>query len=194
MSTHPLLPQRMWNMRPWRTSPLMRVSYRVESVLHAGAVILILLAIPVAVTLGAQTYTSRIQQCDRVAASIHATQAVLDSDANPRDMVYGVMTVKAHWRYAGRDHSGETIVTARAKAGEHIPIWVNNAGDQTSRPPTHAQALPDAVAFAVGVYGLFAAFVLAVWHLVGWRLELRRCAGWSREWAALENVPKWNHP
>jgi hypothetical protein len=172
----------------------MRVSYRVESVLHAGAVILILLAIPVAATLGAQTYAARLQQCDRVAATIHPAQATLDSDANPRDMVYGVVTVKAHWSYAGHDHTGDTVVTSRAKAGDHISIWVDNAGDQTATPPTHAQALPDAIALAVGVYGLFTACVLAVWHLVGWWLEARRRADWSREWAALEDTPKWNHP
>lgn len=193
MSTQLLLPQRMWNMRPWRTSPLMRASYRVESVLHAGAIILIMLAIPVVAVLGAQTYTARVQLCDRVAASTHSVQATLDSDANPRDMVYGIMTVNSHWTYAGRAHTGDTIVTAQAKTGDKVSIWVNGVGEQTSRPPTHAQALPDAVALAIGVYGLFAAFILAAWHLIGWWLESRRRAEWSREWSALENVPKWNY-
>lgn len=194
MSTHPLLPQRMWNMRPWRTSPLMRVSYRVESALHVGAILLILLAIPVAAILGTHTYSARIQQCDRVAASIHSVTATLTSDADPHDMVYGVMTAKTGWTYAGRPHAGDAIVTAKARAGDHISVWVNDAGDQTSKPPTHAQALPDAIALAFGVFGLFTAVILAVWHLIGWWLESRRRAGWSREWAALENVPKWNHP
>jgi hypothetical protein len=183
----------MWNMRPWRASPLMRASYRVESLLHIVAVLLIALAVPVAATLATSTYTARVQQADRAAAAVHQVRATLDETPNPRDIIYGVAAVRVHWSYNGTTHSGETIADAKAKAGDPAQVWVNDKGEQAPKPPTHAQALPDAIALGIGSFGLFTALVLTLWHLLGWFLDRRRCAHWSRQWAALAGERKWNH-
>jgi len=194
MDAYPLLPQRVWNMRPWRSNPLMRASYRVESVLHCGAIVLIALAVPIAAALGTTNYTVHVHQSDLAGAAFHSVRATLDADVDPGDMVSGVMTVPSHWNYADKTHSGAAIVDANAKAGDHLSIWVDNNGNQTAHPPTHSEALPDAIALSFGVFGLFTAFILMLWHGLGWWLERRRRATWSREWAALEGEPKWNHP
>lgn len=193
MSTYPLLPQRMWNMRPWRASPLMRASYRVESVLHAALIVLIALALPVAGAFGTSTYTARVEQSDRIAASVHTVQAVVDADPKPKDSLLGVAPVTVHWGLDGRTHTGVAMVATENKAGDKVPVWIDANGNQAAKPPSRSEALPDAVAIAVGAFGLFTAAMLTVWHVAGRLMDWHRRADWAREWAALAGARKWNH-
>lgn len=193
MSTYPLLPQRVWNMRPWRSSPLMRTSYRVESILHAALIVLIALALPLAGALGTSTYTARVDQSDRIAASEHTVAAVLDADPKPKDSLLGVAPVTVHWTLDGRTYTGVAMVAVETKAGDKVSVWVGANGNQVAKPPSRSEALPDAVAIAVGAYGLFAAFMLTLWHLASRLLDWRRRTDWAHEWAALADARKWNH-
>jgi hypothetical protein len=171
----------------------MRASHRAESVVRIGLALLIALALPVAAAIGTGAYTTRVEQTDRAAAAAHEVQAVVDTTPKPKDSVLGMVAVTVHWTYRGKQHTGTTMVDAAAKAGDPATIWIGPDGEQTAKPPSRSEAMPDAVAVAVGCYGLFSAFLLAVWHATGRMFARWRCSDWSREWAALAGIRKWNH-
>ncbi|OLT01336.1 hypothetical protein BJF90_32265 [Pseudonocardia sp. CNS-004] len=68
-------------------------------------------------------------------------------------------------------------------------MWIDSAGEITSRPTHPANAVFGGVVSAIGVLCAGATLLLATWFAVRgltWRSNSRR---WEREWARVE--PQW---
>ncbi|NUS45310.1 MAG: hypothetical protein HOQ24_16670 [Mycobacteriaceae bacterium] len=169
------------------------MSHRVESMIHAGILALIALALPVAAAIGTSTYTSRVEQTSQISESVRQMDAVVDITPHAKDAVLGMVSVPVHWTLDDRSHSGATMADASVKQGDSVLIWVGPDGEQAAKPPSRTEALPDAIAVAVGCFGLFTAVMLTLWHGAGRFLDHLRWNDWSREWAALAVDRKWNH-
>ena len=100
---------------------------------------------------------------------------------------WGAAFVTATWPVpGGGSHTGSVAVPLNARAGDHVPVWINGRG-QLTHAPLSAAAVRDRVASAalaaaagVGVLLALAAVVI--------RVAAGRCrmAGWARAWAAAD--------
>lgn len=194
MKGYPSPLRRAWNARPWSANPLLRASYRIESMLGALAIMLILLSIPVAATIGTSTYVTRSAEIEQLAGSIRSIDASLDEDAFSKTAtVSGAVVVQAHWTVDGREHTGDVVTGRLAKSGDRIPVWILPNGEQTGPPPKSSQAVADAVGVTVLVISGVTAAMLAPLWLLRTALDRRRRDRWRQEWAALAGSPKWTH-
>jgi hypothetical protein len=193
MKTYPPLSRRLWNMRPWRRSPLMRASYRVESVVHVIAVVLMALVVPVAAAFGTATYTD-VLAGSVPAPGVHTVQATVDVDAHTRAAILdNEATVAAHWSVRGRSVTGVIGTAADAKKGDRVSIWVGADGNPVQAPASRSTALPDAVTVAfVAIIGAGSLIAMLLW---GGRfvLDRRLRRRWASDWATLAGSRKWNH-
>lgn len=194
MNTYPPLPRRMWNMRPWRKSPLMRAGYRVESLTGALLVALLLAAAPLAIALGAATAGHVLRQASALTAGSHRVDAVLETSANPDRVATDDDTVApVHWTYAGHRHTGTAEVSDAARAGDHTTILVRADGTPVPAVATPAEARSDGIGVTVGVFGAALLVAAAVQRGIRHVLNRKRAQAWAAEWAGLAAVRRWNH-
>jgi hypothetical protein len=194
MKGYPPLFRRLWNMRPWRRSPLMRASYRVESVVHAVAVMLMMLVVPLAVALGSASYSHAVVS-SRPAPGVHPVQATLAADADTRAAILDdEASVQAHWSVQGRTHTDMIEAAADAKKGDRVSVWVGPNGNQVPAPVSRSTALPDALITVFATVVLAASGIVTLLWGVRALLYQRRCRRWDTDWATLAGSRKSDHP
>lgn len=162
---------------------------RLEGALLAVAVVVALLALPVAGAVGSEFYAAQLAQSASERQARQQVAAVLLEDAPP---VSGMVDpdgpvesapVRATWRGPdGVQRQGHVRAAHGRKAGGTAPIWVDRGGDQTGPPLTAEGAVVKAVALAVllwaGVSAAMAVLYLAV-RSAHKRMRTRR---WAAEW------------
>jgi hypothetical protein len=182
-----------WLLRFWRLlrpgGPLVRPWDRWEARLFLGAVLLALVAVPVAGLVVSQVYgtqaaIAREQQADRSPA----TALVL---AEAGSFVAGgpasqVEEVPALWVLPdGTERTGPIAVPAGTDRGARLPIWVDGEGEPVPPPLSMFNALGIALSVGLllwlGVVLVLALVVLAA-HCA---LDRVRAAAWAREWERL---------
>jgi hypothetical protein len=94
--------------------------------------------------------------------------------------------VPGRWTLAGGAvRTGTISVPSGSRAGETLPIWITDAGDQAPEPITHTDAVTAGV--LTGAFTWLGATSLLAALYWGGRLFLdrRRADYWDREWAAV---------
>ncbi|MCP2293317.1 Rv1733c family protein [Nocardia amikacinitolerans] len=187
MSGYPPLPVRLWHRRPWRASPLMRTSDRIQALAGIAAIAAMLLAVPLAGAAGTRGYA---EAADRIraedAAKVSVSAVVVEQ---PRSKVlagrYGHSSIGreavVRWNRDGRTHSATVAVGAESAPGAEISIWLDRRGRPTTAPHT-----TDAVGAGIGaglgllliVWGAAVIVIMATNAL----LDACRAAHWEREW------------
>ena len=126
------------------------------------AVLLTVVAIPVAGAIGTFVHDARTRVYAEEALTRHEVTATAIEDGvivvQPPDISF---TARARWTASGREHSGVVEWSDRAKIGDQQSIWVNDAGEDVGPPSPPSRADRDAVVIA---------FVSVVWS----GLRLRR--------------------
>jgi hypothetical protein len=185
----------------WRRNPLRRSTDLVEAWVALAAVLLIVLAVPLAgwccgtVTGRALDQAVRRQHQQRHATAAHVVRPLPGPSvsANPDGSPDGATRsrVLANWTAAdGSPHTGPLITSAlRDKPGDTLHIWTDDHGAIVNRPldasTARAHAALAGIAAAAGAAGL----VVGCENLVVWRLSRRRYARLDRAWA--EAGPDW---
>jgi hypothetical protein len=183
----------MWRrVRPGRSS-LVRTSDRVESWVLALMLVVVLLALPFSIALGAQTYAqqahlSAVQHRDRAPATatllVDAPAANTTSDpAQTRVTV----PVRAEWSLdTGLHRTGVIDAHPGLDKGSTMTIWVGRDGDPVPPPLSSATAVWNAAAAAISAWLLVAGCCALVYWGVRRALDRARYRGWEREWARLQ--------
>jgi hypothetical protein len=185
--------------RIWpRRSDLMRPADWAEAAVRLAAIVVALLLVPVALSVGSETYAGQLRAGAEQARSRHHTEARLTQDAPPisagvrGEAVSGLSYVPASWTLAdGTGRTGKVLATNGTRAGEPVSVWLDGAGDPTTEPITHEQAALAGVAVAMGLWITSAAGICVLFLLVRTLLNRRRETSWQREWAQIE--PDWRH-
>lgn len=173
-----------------RDSPLRRTVDRVERGVLVSVVLLALLAVPVAVLVGAAVRRSADATAETELASSYQTTALLTRDAQTSDV--GVTTAPGTWHTrTGSTETGVVDAPAGAHAGDTVPVWLDRAGHPVDPPLTTDQAYWRGVLTVIVL--LIGAFtLLAIGALVAHRLlDRRRFAEWETDWQSVE--PHWTH-
>jgi hypothetical protein len=177
-----------------RSSPLRRTVDRLERGVLVLAIVLALLAVPIAVLMGTAVQQAGDATVQAQNAAAYPTTATLlrDAPATTPGSMLGVASALGEWHTpAGVLLTGPVPVPPGTTAGARVPVWLNGAGHPVDPPLTADQAYWRGVVTVIAV--LLATFILLLIgaRVAHWLLDRRRLAEWEANWRVVE--PRWTH-
>ncbi len=174
-----MLDPRCWRIaRVFGRNPLLRRADRIEAVVVLIALVVSLVALPVAGVAGTVVYGARHSQYVREASQRHAVVATVT--ATGIDSV-DHSVVQASWPVAGGDRNGLIGLITATKVGQHVRIWIDDGGNPVDPPTPAWRALTGALGTSLTIVlalGLAtASFVTGIRS----RLDRARDAQWEHE-------------
>ena len=152
-------------------NPLIRAGDRVEALVMVLAVMMALVAVPIAAAVGTAVYDSRSRLYAEQAQNSHVVTAIVtDHKVTHRESLGQTVTVLARWFDAGTEHTGPVSAPPGVKTGDSIDIWVGEDGSHVGPPPK--TAYDEAVAFASLTW--LGAAIAAAALIVGTQAFLKR--------------------
>jgi hypothetical protein len=183
METYALDP-RCWRIgRIFCRNPLLRRTDRIEALAMLAALIVSLIAIPVAGVAGGAVYGARDSQYTQEAHQRHAVTATVTDVGADRS---AATVVQARWPVATGERTGALVLTTAGRVGDRIKIWGDRDGNPVAAPTPTSRAVSDAVATALAMLlsvGLWLTFLVTS---VRSRLDRARDAQWEREIRCLQ--------
>jgi hypothetical protein len=146
------LGNRSW-FRAFGSNPLVRRSDRIEAMVVVFAVLLTVVAIPIACAIGTFVHEERTRLNADEARTRH--QVVTTATEDGKVLVQGrniVFTTQATWSDAGEVHSGVVTWPNVVKVGDRQSIWVNGQGELVGQRSPPNQADIDAVGAALSMW------------------------------------------
>jgi hypothetical protein len=179
--------------------PMHRRWDRVAAVVAFLALLVALVAVPVAVRIGLDTHDTRLQAAVEQAEYGYRTGAVLQEDAGltampggPGGSIAGPVTAPALWRTpSGEQREGRILVDSTLRAGDTVTVWLNADGNIIPPPATSSEITAAAVFAGIQALVLIELAVLAALWLVRRLIGWARLSSWEAEWAKVE--PEWTH-
>jgi hypothetical protein len=172
-----------WVLRACGRNPLVRRIDRLEVLIVALGIFLVVVAAACAGALGTAVHDARSRVYIAQAQTRHT---VIASAIDDSTVVLGVdhnmaTRVNARWQVNGTEHTGSLNWDHAVKTGDPLTIWVDRDGNRVDAPTPISQAGVDAVAVA---YVAWQSVVLAAAVLICWgrsRLDRRRDSAWERD-------------
>lgn len=182
--------KRLWR---WRSNPLRRH----DDIVEAWIVLAVWVVIAVGGTaVGLVTAHATDETFAHQRAERHPVQAVLLTDLSASTASVRAASDKtlATVRWTAPDGStrtDQTLVDVGLPVRSRVVLWQDDQGALVTEPPSPSEAAVEA-----GALGTLAGFALtgvvyALGAVARWRLDLRRIAGWDREWDLVG--PRWGH-
>ena len=170
-----------WTRPPRDRSPLQPATDRVDRMVLVLAIVVTLLAVPVAAAVGTVVHDSQRQVYAQQAQTRQNITATVTDDAAKPDLRRSTIRVTVRWQWAATEHTGTLRVPPTVKPGDSVAIWVDDDGSLVAAPRSTSTALLDAVVVAAAAWLTVAAVAIAV--VVGVRaLHTRlRDAAWQRD-------------
>ncbi|HZU47088.1 MAG TPA: hypothetical protein VFA16_07540 [Mycobacterium sp.] len=166
-------------LRLFGRSPLVRTIDRVEGLILVMAVVLSLLAAPIAAAAGTAVYDSRRHIYADQAQTSRTVAATVIDDGMSQISPSKSLRAHARWFVDGAEHTG-TIQTRQAvKPGESVDIWVDQHGNQVGPPTKSAAAEAAAAALAIWLSAAMAVMVLL--DAIRAFINRVRHAAWQRD-------------
>jgi hypothetical protein len=163
-------------------SPLVRRSDRIEALVLVLAVMVSLLAVPVAAAVGTAVHESRLHVYAEQARTHHTvTATVIDGTAAQRISRTNTNAVQARWSAAGAEHTGAVEAPSSIKNGDPVEIWVDHTGSQVDPPSTSSRAALDAVAVALVIWASVVAVAATVFAGTRRLCDRIRFTGWQHD-------------
>lgn len=174
----------LWGLR---RNDMLRISDRVEAIATVFAMVLVVLAIPVAAAVGTSSHERLIAAETARVATLRSVTAKAMSDGRavvvgPRDDYVADVS----WTVDGATHTGVVEWPSKVHAGDEIGVWLDPAGDLTSGPAPAGQAAVAATVLAAAAWLSFAAVMAVATWVLRWWLDVGRLIDWERE---LESFP-----
>jgi hypothetical protein len=172
-----------WVLRACGRNPLVRGIDRLELVIVALGILVVVVAAACAGALGTAVHDARSRVYIAQAQTRHTVTARAIDDST---VVLGVddnaaTKVNARWQVNGTEHTGSLNWDDAVKTGDPLTIWVDRNGDSVDAPTPISQAAVDAVGVA---YVAWQSVALAAAGLICWgrsRLDRRRDSAWERD-------------
>ena len=172
-----------WILRACGRNPLVRRIDRLELLIVALGILVVVVAAACAGALGTAVHDARNRVYIAQAQTRHTVTARAIDDST---IVLGVddntaTRVNARWQVNGTEHTGTFNWDHAVKTGDPLTIWVDRNGDRVDAPTPISQAGADAVGVA---YVVWQSVALAAAGLICWgrsRLDRRRDSAWERD-------------
>ncbi|BBZ17934.1 Rv1733c family protein [Mycolicibacterium gadium] len=181
---------RYWFSRIAGRNPLVRGNERIQAWGALLAVLVTVLALPVAAAIGTSVYDVRVRFYAEEAKHRHAVTATALENSTvsvgpgPADVSF---LVRASWTAAGSDHVDVVEWADEATAGDHSDIWVDDiTGEPVDAPAQPSRAVADAAGVALSVWFAVMAITASTAYLIRLRMSHHRHLQWDRELEALK--------
>jgi len=182
------------------SNPLRRRTDRIEAAIRLAAVILLLVAVPIAtIAVGRQVDYLALRQAHAQQAADHQVTAVLLQQAQATGVPDPYTSIQltyvlARWQPPSQaPRSGQVLAAAGARAGSTVKVWVDASGAVTSPPPDHRMIAGDVCIASIVACLVACLLVLGSNALARRVLDYRRLRAWDAEWRAAG--PLWSgHP
>lgn len=117
-------------------NPLVRIGDRVEALVVVLAVVISVIAVPIAAAVGTVVYDSRSRQyAERAQISRVVTGTVTSLKVAYHESLGPTITVLARWVDGGTEHTGAVSAPRGVTIGDSIDIWVGEDGSHVGPPP-----------------------------------------------------------
>jgi hypothetical protein len=186
--------------RIWpRRNELMRPADWVQAALLLATLLLSLILLPVALATGSEAYARQSRISTQQSQTRHPATAVLEVDAPAAttDASLGFTTatvaplVRARWQLpAGGSRSGPVPAASGLRAGDEVPIWLDQNGNAVDAPLTAGDATVDGIVLTALIWLSSVGLLAGGYLMVSAGLNRHRSTAWAREWARVE--PDWN--
>jgi hypothetical protein len=178
-------------------NPLRRRTDRIEAAIRLVAVLLLVVAVPIAaVVVGRQADHLALRQANAQEAADHDVTAVLLQQAQatgvPDPYTSTELTyVLARWKPPGQPpRSGQVLAPAGARAGSTVKVWIDASGAVTSPPPDHRIIVGDVCMTIIVTCLVASLLILGSAALARRALDHWRMRAWDAEWRAAG--PMWS--
>jgi hypothetical protein len=162
--------------------PLVRTTDRIEALVVVLAVVVSLLAIPIAAAVGTAVHDSRRHL---YAEQTHTRQTVAatvtDVPASQQILRTGTTTVPARWTAGGAEHTGAVKAPSTTKTGDTVEIWVDDNGAQVPAPTPTTRAAVEAATSALVIWISVAAIAATLSTLTRAVCDRIRLTGWQHD-------------
>ena len=116
----------------------------------ALAVMVSLLAVPVAAAVGTAVHDSRRDIYAQQHHTRHLVTATITDDTAAQNISRtNTATMAARWSAAGAEHTGAVTAQSATEPGDQVAIWVDDSGALTDEPTPTTRAGVDAVTAAL---------------------------------------------
>jgi hypothetical protein len=173
---------------------LRRRADRIESVIMAGLLAVLLLAVPAAAFAAGSLADHATRGEARAEQTWHQVTATFTSHGTPRlepsASGMSLPSARARWTDGGQVRTGWVPVDPTAPHAQTAVVWVNAAGAPTGTPAA-LSALHLAVALAGLAGALLAGFLVFLAGVTARvALDRKRIVGWERAWQTVG--PQWS--
>ena len=157
-------------------NPLLRRTDRIEALVMLVALVVSLVAIPVAAAVGIGVYDLRDSRFAQEGRDRHTeVAAVLETETEgARSTV-----VRARWPAAAGERTGVLQLTTQAKVGDRIEVWVDKDSNPVAPPTPTWHAVGDAYGATMATLLFVAVTMTSFVTGVCSRLDRERNAQWS---------------
>ncbi|GAA1193906.1 hypothetical protein LY12_001367 [Prauserella alba] len=148
-------------------------------------VVLVIAAVPAAVSWGGDVYAGRLDDAARDAAATHRVTAELTAKAPVSATAGHAHDVRAPARWTapdGGERTGSVPAYRGATRGTEVTIWVDHSGAVTTPPVTRTGAIVDGASAGVALWLLVAGACGLGYGAFRTLLTRSRQAWWDREW------------
>ena len=162
--------------------PLIRTSDRIEALALVLAVVISLLAVPIAAAVGTEIHDSRrLVYADQIHTHHTVTATISADNSAQQDWPINTVTVTARWSVNGAEHTDEANAASTAKTGDPIEIWVDDNGAQAPVPTPTAFAAVEAVTGALIIWMCVAAAAATLFYVTRAMCHRVRLTGWQHD-------------
>jgi hypothetical protein len=171
-----------WVLRACGRNPLVRGIDRLELLIVALGILVVVVAAAGAGALGTAVHDARSRVYIAQAQTRHTVtaRAIDDSTIIRRVDDNAATRVTARWEVNDTEHTGSLNWDHAVKTGDPLTIWVDRDGNRVAAPAPTSQAGADAVGVAFAAWQTVA---LAMAGLICWgrsHLDRRRDSAWER--------------
>lgn len=176
--------------------PLVRGSDRIEALVMVLAVVVSLLALPIAGAVGTAVYDSRRQAyAEQADARRTVAATVTDGPSPQQNSRTGATTVPARWTADGTEHTGTVKAPSAIKPGDTVEIWIDHNGAQVPAPTPTTRAAVEAATGALVMWISVVAIAATLSTLARAVCNRIRFTGWQRDLdSLLSNGNGHQHP
>jgi hypothetical protein len=175
-------------VRPGR-NPLARHFDRLEAIVFVLAILVCLVAIPVAASIGSNSYAHGRATAVQQAAERRPATAITLADVPPvlvgefggADSGYADVPVQ-WWLPDNTERTASFSVAPETPAGATVPVWLDGNGNLTTAPVTVPEIAGTAFTAALGIWAGCVVVALCFVQTVRLVLARRRSVGWARDW------------
>ncbi|BBZ27472.1 membrane protein [Mycolicibacterium madagascariense] len=176
--------RRWWLARALGRSRLVRRIDRVEAWAVVAGLVVVLVAALYCSTVSDDIYAARSRAIAAEASTRHQAEAVATAASTPdkkaAQQATQRHTVHIQWLFQNATHDEVVKLDHAVKAGDHVPVWLDDRGNATTPPLTDADARADAVGGAILLWILVASTILGGVALLRRVLNRFRYRSWDR--------------